>query len=48
MTVITDAAGRTPGCREDLKAVLGPPPRYAEGTVLDLAGPLADGENRAR
>ncbi len=42
MTVITDAAGRTPDCREDLAAVLDPG-RYAVGTVLDLAGPLAEG-----
>ena len=42
MTVITDAAGRTPDCQEDLEAVLDPG-RYAEGTVLDLAGPLAEG-----
>lgn len=43
MTVITDAAGRTPDCREDLAAVLDPA-RYAAGTVLDLAGPLGGGE----
>lgn len=42
MTVITDAAGRTPHCRQDLAKVLDPA-RYAEGTVLNLAGPLADG-----
>ena len=30
-------------CLEDLKDVLDPA-RYAEGTVLDLAGPLAGGE----
>ena len=42
MTVITDAAGRTPDCPEDLAKVLDPA-RYAEGTVLDLAGPLAGG-----
>jgi uncharacterized protein YcgI (DUF1989 family) len=43
MTAVTDAAGRTPHCREDLGTVLDPA-RYAGGTVLDLAGPLADGE----
>lgn len=44
MTVITtDAAGRTPDCPADLAGVLDPA-RYAEGTALDLAGPLADGE----
>jgi urea carboxylase-associated protein 1 len=43
MTAVTDAAGRTPACPQDLKEVLDPS-RYAEGTVLDLAGPLADGE----
>ncbi len=43
MSTVTDAAGRTPDCAEDLKDVLDPA-RYAEGTVLDLAGPLADGE----
>ncbi|HEX6523379.1 MAG TPA: urea amidolyase associated protein UAAP2 [Streptosporangiaceae bacterium] len=42
MTVITDAAGRTPHCHRDLGCVLDPA-RYAEGTVLNLAGPLADG-----
>ena len=42
MTVITDAAGRTPHCRQDLAKVLDPA-RYAEGTVLNLSGPLADG-----
>ncbi len=45
MTVIADAAGRVPDCREDLAEVLNPA-RYANGTVLDLAGPLADGEVR--
>jgi hypothetical protein len=40
--MITDAAGRAPGCRKDLTVVLDPA-RYAEGTVLDLAGPLAGG-----
>ena len=40
---VTDAAGRTPDCPEDLKDVLDPD-RYAEGTVFDLAGPLAGGE----
>jgi urea carboxylase-associated protein 1 len=45
MTVVTDAAGRTPGCPADLLDVLDPA-RYAEGTVLDLAGPLAEGEIR--
>jgi len=43
MTEITDTAGRTPDCPKDLKEVLDPG-RYADGTVLDLAGPLADGE----
>lgn len=43
MTVTADAAGRTPTCREDLDKVLDSA-RYAEGTVLDLGGPLADGE----
>jgi uncharacterized protein len=43
MTVITDASGRTPDCREDLAGVLDPA-RYAAGTVLDLAGPLGGGE----
>jgi urea carboxylase-associated protein 1 len=42
-TTVTDAAGRTPACREDLAQVLDPS-RYSEGTVLDLAGPLAEGE----
>ncbi len=45
MTVIADAAGRVPNCREDLREVLNPA-RYPKGTVLDLAGPLADGEVR--
>jgi hypothetical protein len=40
-----DADGRTPGCRADLKKVLDPA-SYAPGTVLDLAGPLAEGEIR--
>jgi urea carboxylase-associated protein 1 len=39
---ITDVAGRTPSCPQDLKVVLDPA-RYAAGTVLDLARPLADG-----
>jgi hypothetical protein len=43
VTVFSDAAGRTPACPRDLEEVLDPA-RYAEGTVLDLAGPLADGE----
>jgi urea carboxylase-associated protein 1 len=43
MTVVTDAAGRVPACPKDLKDVLDPA-RYAPGTVLDLAGPLTDGE----
>jgi uncharacterized protein len=43
MTEITDTAGRTPDCPKDLKEVLDPG-LYADGTVLDLAGPLADGE----
>jgi uncharacterized protein len=42
MSSVTDAAGRTPACPQDLGQVLDPA-RYAEGTVLDLAGPLADG-----
>jgi urea carboxylase-associated protein 1 len=45
VTSVTDAAGRIPDCPEDLGDVLDPG-RYAEGTVLDLAGPLADGEIR--
>jgi uncharacterized protein len=40
--VITDAAGRTPDCPQDIGRVLDPD-SYAVGTVLDLAGPLADG-----
>jgi uncharacterized protein len=44
-TALTDAAGRTPDCAEDLAQVLDPA-RYAAGTVLDLAGPMADGEIR--
>lgn len=40
--VITDSAGRTPTCPLPLDEVLDPT-RYAEGTVLDLAGPLVDG-----
>ena len=43
MNVITDAAGRTPDCPQDLGQVLDPY-RYAAGTVLDLAGPLTEGE----
>jgi urea carboxylase-associated protein 1 len=43
VNTVTDAAGRTPDCAEDLTDVLDPA-RYAEGTVLDLAGPLAGGE----
>jgi urea carboxylase-associated protein 1 len=43
MTSVTDAAGRTPDCPQDLQRVLDPA-RYAAGTVLDLAGPLTDGE----
>ena len=43
MTEIIDAAGRAPECPKDLKAVLDPD-NYADGTVLDLVGPLADGE----
>jgi urea carboxylase-associated protein 1 len=43
VTVSTDAAGRTPDCPRDLATILDPA-SYAEGTVLDLAGPLADGE----
>jgi urea carboxylase-associated protein 1 len=42
VTVTSDARGRTPGCPADLTAVLDPA-NYAAGTVLDLAGPLADG-----
>ncbi|MBV9446465.1 MAG: DUF1989 domain-containing protein [Streptosporangiaceae bacterium] len=42
MTIVTDAAGQTPDCAQDLAIVLDPA-RYADGTVLDLAGPLADG-----
>jgi urea carboxylase-associated protein 1 len=42
MTPITDTRGRTPCCPADLTAVLDPG-NYAEGTVLDLAGPLAGG-----
>ncbi|HEY1819832.1 MAG TPA: urea amidolyase associated protein UAAP2 [Trebonia sp.] len=45
MTVISDAAGRTPRCPADLARVLDPD-RYAAGTVLDLAGPFADGAVR--
>jgi urea carboxylase-associated protein 1 len=45
MTAVSDTAGRTPHCREDLASVLDPA-RYAAGTVLDLAGPLAGGEIR--
>jgi uncharacterized protein len=41
--VISDARGRTPHCPKDLKAVLDPA-GYADGTVFDLAGPLAGGE----
>jgi urea carboxylase-associated protein 1 len=41
--MITDAAGRAPACPKDLAVVLDPA-RYADGTVLDLAGPLAGGE----
>jgi uncharacterized protein len=41
--MITDAAGRVPACPKDLAVVLDPA-RYAAGTVLDLAGPLAGGE----
>jgi uncharacterized protein len=43
VTIVTDAAGRTPDCPQDLGCALDPA-RYAKGTVLDLAGPLADGE----
>jgi uncharacterized protein len=43
MTAVTDAAGRTPGCRGDIQKVLDPA-RYADGTVFDLAGPAAEGE----
>jgi urea carboxylase-associated protein 1 len=39
---ITDAEGRVPACPKDLADVLDPA-RYAEGTVLDLAGPLGAG-----
>jgi hypothetical protein len=42
VTVTADAAGRTPACPQNLQEVLDPA-RYADGTVLDLAGPLADG-----
>ena len=42
MTVITDAAGRAPHCPREIGRILDPD-SYAEGTVLDLAGPLADG-----
>jgi urea carboxylase-associated protein 1 len=42
MTEITDAAGRTPQCPKDLMVVLDPG-RYADGTVLDLGGPLGGG-----
>lgn len=42
MTAITDAAGRTPHCPQDLAKVLDPA-RYAKGSVLNLAGPLTDG-----
>jgi uncharacterized protein len=42
VTIITDAAGRTPDCPQDLGRVLDPA-RYAKGTVLDLAGPLVNG-----
>jgi hypothetical protein len=40
---ITDFAGHVPDCQADIKAVLDPG-NYAKGTVLALAGPLADGE----
>jgi hypothetical protein len=43
MTVVTDSAGRTPACRLNLTEVLDLA-RYAEGTVLDLAGSLVAGE----
>jgi hypothetical protein len=43
MTAVTDSAGRAPACRLNLGDVLDLA-RYAEGTVLDLAGPLAPGE----
>ena len=42
MTVTADEAGRTPACPQSLEEVLDPA-RYADGTVFDLAGPLADG-----
>jgi urea carboxylase-associated protein 1 len=42
VTVITDAAGRAPHCPREIGRILDPD-SYAEGTVLDLAGPLADG-----
>jgi uncharacterized protein len=42
VTIITDAAGRTPDCPQDLGRVLDPA-RYAKGTVLDLAGPIVNG-----
>ena len=42
MIATTDAAGRTPDSPQDLAKVLDPA-RYAEGTVLDLAGPLTGG-----
>jgi len=41
--MISDFAGRVPACRKDLKEVLDLA-CYAEGTVLALGGPLADGE----
>jgi urea carboxylase-associated protein 1 len=40
---VTDASGRRPSCPADLTTVLDPS-GYADGTVLDLAGPLAAGE----
>jgi urea carboxylase-associated protein 1 len=43
VTIITDAAGRTPDCPQDLGRALDPA-RYAKGTVLDLAGPLVNGD----
>jgi urea carboxylase-associated protein 1 len=42
MTVTADTAGRTPACPQDPRQVLDPA-RYVADTVLDLAGPLADG-----
>src|SRR5215472_6406734 len=40
---VTDAVGRRPHCPAELAVVLNPA-NYADGTVLDLAGPLTAGE----